>query len=197
MKLSDIDRTYILGINAVMDFRVPQPDWLPNREWRLNDLDSDPVWGCRLAHHDVIQDAVNKGYETILIVEDDCLWESQRVVEHFLANVVSPRQIGSQWDLLWLGGLPTDNTQHWVYNNNWIAVTELDRTHSIVVREHVFGDLLTAFANPDLKRTPDVYHHALNAPPRPFGLTLAPRLFLTGQAAGWSHVNKRERPERW
>lgn len=61
---------------------------------------SGPAWGCYMSHLTIIRDAIERGYERILVLEDDAV-----LVEDFRERVWEfLSQLPWFWDLFYLGG---------------------------------------------------------------------------------------------
>lgn len=65
---------------------------------------------CTLSHLAIYQDALNKGFNKILILEDD-------VIPHSNLNFINQLNLPKEYDLLYFGFIPlTDDCTYWNYN---------------------------------------------------------------------------------
>jgi hypothetical protein len=58
--------------------------------------------GCTVSHITICKDALARGYEYVMIFEDDC--ELKRSLEEMRAQLSAFRNLGLPWDLFLLGG---------------------------------------------------------------------------------------------
>ena len=85
--------------------------------------------GCAISHLSMYKDAIEKGYEKILIIEDDC-----RVNRNIEFNFCHS-DIPDKYDLLYFGFIPlSDDCSRWDYN-----VFELRSDTSLVKAKNFWG----------------------------------------------------------
>lgn len=75
-----------------------------------NDFCTDGIKGCALSHHTIWETAIQHGYETVLVLEDDAYIppDLNEKLRHLLAR------IPADWDLLYLGCRFYCNDEHLV-----------------------------------------------------------------------------------
>jgi len=110
---------------AVDGHNVPAPGW-----WRAG----GGAWGCHQSHVRILQQAIQGGAESVLILEDDAVLPQRfpEVVEEFLTKVPG------DWDGIMLGGQhlrPPD-----IVDNGIVKVRNGNRTHAHALRGNYIKD---------------------------------------------------------
>lgn len=71
---------------------------------------------CALSHLSIYQNALDRGFNRILIIEDDILIRFD--VEEYFNNIINQLQSIPDWDLLYLAWIPLNEDQSlWTYGN--------------------------------------------------------------------------------
>jgi GR25 family glycosyltransferase involved in LPS biosynthesis len=110
--------------------------------------------GCALSHYNVIKDANDKKYESILVLEDDVIF-SDNLQEQFNDMI---QYIPSNWDMIYFGG----NHNHATLNmiNTYVAKIENTyTTHAYAIRSSVYQSVIDLF--PKLEFEVDVMYASL------------------------------------
>jgi len=110
---------------AVDGHNVPAPGW-----WRAG----GGAWGCHQSHVRILQQVIQDGAESVLILEDDAVLPQRfpEVIEEFLAKVPG------DWDGIMLGGQhlrPPD-----IVDNGVVKVRNGNRTHAHALRGNYIKD---------------------------------------------------------
>lgn len=111
--------TPVERISAVDAHKVPAPSW-----W----LAGAGAWGCHQSHVRILQQAIQDGVQSLLILEDDAVLPQRfsSIVETFLRNVPG------DWDAIMLGGQhlrPPD-----IIESGVVSVRNGNRTHAHALR---------------------------------------------------------------
>lgn len=140
------------------------------------------AWGCRRAHLDVLQDAWERGVETLAVFEDDATFVPgfARQFEDFVEG------IPPIWSMVMLGGQHISEPLMW---RGWARCRETRRTHAYIIRIKAMPLLIRTWrstnrhidhALPEFQRQVQVY---------------APSSWLVGQRAGVSDISGVVSPE--
>lgn len=99
---------------SATDGNVIKPIW--KSFCNENSYFSNPNYlACAISHLSIYEDALTRGYEKILVVEDDN--RIHRTANKIFSLSVPNNFSESSWDLLYLGFIPlTDDRVHWNYN---------------------------------------------------------------------------------
>lgn len=100
------------------------------------------AFGCLLSHRAIIQDAINKKYKKILILEDDIM-----IYENFnkRLNEILPI-ISERWKLLYLGA----SQHYWIninYRKNYYFANGTDSTFAYGIHSSIFNEILKVTKN--------------------------------------------------
>jgi glycosyl transferase family 25 len=97
------------------------------------------TWACMRSHLAVIAHAKALGWPEVLILEDDCEFESYAPT--VLTRVYSqlPR---TDWDMLYLGGTVKKNGWGRKITSNLRSVTKVRLAHAYVVKASIYGQIL-------------------------------------------------------
>ncbi len=92
--------------------------------------------GCFMSHLQIIEDAKNKNYTSILIFEDDV-----DLIQDFTSTFSSyVKQINFEWDFLYLGGNHVQNP--FLISKNILRVVETRSTHAYAIHQRAFNKIL-------------------------------------------------------
>ena len=172
--------------SAVDGKRVSPPEW-----WKQG----GGAWGCYRSHLALIEQALNKGQESILLFEDDavfCDGFSQKATEFLDA-------VPDDWGMIYFGG------QHLFVNQNPpLRVNDLvfrpynlNRTHAFALRGPTMRKVYQHLCTQDWKTGNHIDHHLGRFHQRRQDPIYCPREWLVGQADGQSNISGRVTPERF
>lgn len=102
-------------------------------------VDEDPRKGCLESHFYCIRDAIDNGYENILIFEDDVCFVNDD--NEYLAEAVTYIAHDPRWDLFYLGGnvmYPAKFVHKHVFKSRFFS------THAYIVNRRAFKKILHA-----------------------------------------------------
>jgi hypothetical protein len=102
-------------------------------------VDKDPRVGCRASHLRCVTDAMENGFENILVLEDDVLFVPENKPDFvrlcdFLCN-------DNRWELLYLGGVPMFPAR---FVNRQVFRSRFFSTHAYVANARAFARILQA-----------------------------------------------------
>jgi hypothetical protein len=172
--------------SAVAGKRVPHPPY-----WKAG----GGAWGCYRSHLRLIEQCLQDGVESVLLLEDDALFPAD-----FTARTLDwLRHVPADWEMLYLGGqhlfarahpplkLGPDLYQPWNVN----------RTHAWALRgpglRVVYQHLLTR----DWHAGHHIDHHLGRLHMRRDRKIYCPPAWLIGQAGGKSNISGRSPPDRY
>ncbi|MDZ7842415.1 MAG: sulfotransferase domain-containing protein [Gammaproteobacteria bacterium] len=101
---------------------------------------SKPALGCCFSHIKCVELAIERGLESILIFEDDVLFDFSLPPE-ILERAVSELTVRSDWELFYLGGRRVSRGKK-VANN--LYATRLFSSHAYAINARAFRKILTA-----------------------------------------------------
>lgn len=94
------------------------------------------AYGCLLSHLQVIKDARQLGVSSVLIFEDDVVFQAD-FQKRFIASVM---QLPSDWDMLFFGALHKDEPIK--VSKNIVRITKANSTYAYALRDTVFDDFI-------------------------------------------------------
>ncbi len=175
-------------VAAIDGNQVPAPDW-----WRP----TAGAWGCYRTHHRLIEQALNEGLESILILEDDALFGSKFAgdVKRFLGRVPD------DWGMLYFGGqhLKADRVPPRSINEEVCVPHNVNRTHAYALRGSTMEAVYRHLSSDRWQQGHHVDHHLgrfLERHDERFPV-YCPRHWLVGQAGGESNITRRDFPDRF
>ncbi len=153
---------------------------VPERFSHLRPVD----YACTLSHLTAVKRAFDAGHQSVLIFEDDCLFDPA-IEEKFPEYM---RQVPEDWDMLFLGGYHFE-TPLPVSFNVVRALTTLT-THAYAVRQSIYSDFIELNENPPaiVDRNNTILQKKFNC------YCCEPN--LVGQLAGYSDLMGKEMPEK-
>ena len=116
----------------------------------------DGVAGGTSTQITIIKEAIHKGYESILILEDDC-----EFIDRF--NVVFKernKEVPSYWDMLYLGGLySTNGVKPLEVSKHVVKSFDMMSTHAYALHNRIFSKAIKIMTNdkPYLTNSADGY----------------------------------------
>lgn len=162
--------------NAIDGQSVPPPKW-----WRAG----TGAWGCHQSHVRILEQAIQDGVESLLILEDDAVLAQRfpEVIESFLEKVAD------DWDAIMIGGQhlrPPD-----IVDKGVLRVRNGNRTHAHALRGNYIKDAYRHLCDyPEHARHPRQHvDHRLGQLHESGKYNIyAPDPWLIGQANGHSDV---------
>jgi GR25 family glycosyltransferase involved in LPS biosynthesis len=118
--------------------------------------DGNPVRGCRTSHIAMLEQARERGYKAILILEDDCILNA--------TLDAIPQQMPDEWSMLYLGGTVTGCHSHekdfpsskednadtgYPKGRNWVRLRGCLTTHAYIVHEQMYEFLINSLKHTD------------------------------------------------
>lgn len=169
---------------AILGDELPAPGW-----WNSG----NGAWGCQQSHVRILQDAHFKGYEKILVFEDDAVLarNAEVVIAEFLES------LPEDWGQVYLGG---QHQQAPSVVGGVLKGHSINRTHCYGVhRKHLPRVLQHIQHAPDYISRHDwhVDHQMELGHINDFWPVFAPNWWPVGQGAVESDVAGKEQPERW
>lgn len=172
-------------INAIDGKNVPHPSW-----WGAG----GGGWGCFRSHLRLIEECLNEGVESVLLLEDDALFPldfTDRVTE-FLAAVPD------DWGMLYLGG------QHLRVNARPPRVVvpgvyqpyNVNRTHAFALRGDTMRAVYKHLTQADWNKGDHIDHHLGRFHQQRNHPIYCPGKWLVGQAEGKSNISGKTPDDR-
>ena len=93
---------------------------------------------------DIIKDAKKNKYNTILIIEDDCVFNNE--IKNF-NNLID--YIPEDWDMIYFGGNHSHTNNDLRINNKVIKITNSFAIHCVAIKSTVFDEILEILNNYD------------------------------------------------
>lgn len=168
--------------SAVDGKACPAPDW-----WKQG----GGAWGCHRSHLRLIEDALNRGVDSILLLEDDALFPEDFAakVGEFLSHV--PKD----WGMVYLGGQhlfvnthPPKKINPWVYQPY-----NVNRTHAFALRGDTMRKVYRHLNKIDWNPGHHIDHHLGRFHQQRSAPVYVPKEWLVGQAGGYSNIAGREK----
>jgi len=174
-------------VEAIEGKKVGAPDW-----WKQG----APAWGCYRSHLRIIEECLNDGTESVLLLEDDaiCCDNFAERVQPFIEN------LPDDWEMLYLGGQHLHSRRHppLRVNDHVVRPYNVNRTHAWALRGNglrkVYRHLLWI---QDWKKGHHVDHHLGRITQRRKMPCYAPTEFLIGQNNEQSTINFKKPPIRF
>jgi len=176
----------VARVSAVDGKRVPVPDW-----WTAG----PGAWGCYRTHLRIIENCINGGVESVLILEDDALFcpDFTRRVKDFL------RRVPKDWGMLYLGG------QHLFINKSppkeivpgVFQPYNVNRTHAFALRGKMLRVVYKHLLRKDWMQGQHIDHHLGRLHQRREHPIYCPGEWLVGQAEGQSNISGRNPGDRF
>ena len=112
------DKAYCINLNYRKDRYKTCVDQFRKRKMKVKMVkvfpNPDPQKGCIESHLNIINEAINDGFKSILIMEDDV------DIKINITNLPSPP---SNWDMLYLGGTVRTVKEYEITGKDWVRVT--------------------------------------------------------------------------
>lgn len=172
---------------AIDGRNVPVPDW-----WKQG----GGAWGCYRSHLKLIENALNTGLHSILLLEDDatfCEGFAEKATDFINA-------LPEDWGLIYLGGqhLFINRMPPLKINNLVYRPFNVNRTHAFAIRgEAMMRKVYKHLNRQDWEKNNHIDHHLGRLHQRRTDPIYTPHEWLIGQASGKSNISGREAPERF
>ncbi len=176
----------IKRVSAIDGKMIPTPDW-----WSQG----GGAWGCYRTHLNLIENALNTGKNSILLMEDDATFckDFTQKASAFL------EALPDDWGLVYLGG------QHlFVHKNPPLKINDLvyrpynvNRTHAFAIRGKMLKKIYRHLLRQDWQKGNHIDHHLGRLHQQRKDPIYTPAEWLVGQAEGKSNISGREAPERF
>lgn len=141
----------------------------------------NPATGCHLSHAECYLDAINSGYDRILIMEDDIEFFPNAYQNLEMALIELP----ADWDMFYLGA-NLDNYKAYEISEHVCKLTGAYATHAYAVKRPLFQELFEINSNMSIAHN-DVYY-AENIHPN-YNCYMAMPL-IAGQRDSYSDIQK-------
>ena len=153
---------------------------VPERLSHLRPVD----YACTLSHLTAVKKAFDTGNPSVLIFEDDCLFDpafEEKFPEYM-------RQVPEDWDMLFLGGYHFETPLPVSFNV--VRALATLTTHAYAVRQSIYSDFIELNENPPaiVDRNNTILQKKFNC------YCCEPN--LVGQLAGYSDLMGKEMPEK-
>lgn len=171
-------------IEAIDGSQLPAPAY-----WKQG----NGAWGCLMSHIRTLQEAWQKNFSKVLILEDDAIFDSNAAA--WLADFFEC--IPDDWGQIYLGGM---HQKEPVWKKNYYEAKSVNRTHAYAVQRAVIPRLLQHVSHaPDyMNNTYRHIDHQLElAHQRGDWKAYAPRWWVFGQGENKSDINGCSHPDKW
>lgn len=121
------------GIHSVRRFPALDGD---NMTLPANWVHTPGAYGCLLSHLQVVREARRLGVPSVLIFEDDVVFDDQ-LEQKFSAGI---EQLPPDWDMLFFGALHKDEPIQ--VSNNIARITQANSTYACALKATVFDDFI-------------------------------------------------------
>jgi len=151
-----------------------------------------PAWGCYSSHLRIIEDCLNRGIKSVLLMEDDaiCCEDFRAQVLDFLAHVPA------NWQMIYLGGQnlrvdrhPPKKINDWVYQP-W----NVNRTHAFAIQGDMLRIVYKHLLRRDWLKGNHIDHHLGRLHQRREHRIYIPGKWLIGQAESYSNIKGKKKP---
>jgi hypothetical protein len=181
-------------------FRAIDGKICPASSWWVSGNSS---WGCMMSHFRVVQDALMDGIETLLVLEDDCVWQegADRLVAEFL------EQVPDDWGQIYFGGQHRNGVKPTCIPGKpavWVP-NSVHRTHAYAIHrramvkflQHIIyaPDYINAKIKNGIARHVD--HQLEQAHQRGDWKVYCPSWWLAGQSENLSLISGKKLGEQW
>ena len=122
---------------------------------RVSAVEATPgIKGCTLSHYNIIKQAKENKYKSILIFEDDVEFIRVGEFEATINNALLQLQnLGIDYDMFYLGG-NVKGTQNKKVSNNLVKLNNVKTTHAYIVTEKMYNTILNIFDSRGIHKSP-------------------------------------------
>lgn len=171
----------ITVIPAVSGDQCPPPAW-----WNAG----NGAWGCMLSHHRVVCDAIGDNLESVLILEDDAIFDPKASID----------TLPETWGQIYLGGQHLRKPEVCFRRERWLVCSNVNRTHAYALHRSAMAKFAAHIMHAPDYIARGAWHidHQLGvAHERGDWPVFAPRWWVAGQAEGSSNVSGATNPAQW
>tara|TARA_R110000803_G_scaffold3285_4_gene11197 strand:- start:3696 stop:5162 length:1467 start_codon:yes stop_codon:yes gene_type:complete len=180
-----IDVNYVTALDGK---KIGSPDWFKA---------GGGAWGCFRGHLRLIEDCLNEGVESVLLLEDDAVF-SDTFAEDVTAFL---EQVPKDWGMLYLGG------QHLYTSNHPPKVVEdtdglvyqpynINRTHAFALNRSMMKKVYHHLCQITWRSGDHIDHHLGRLHQRREDPIYCPSKWLVAQAEGVSNISGKDREEQ-
>lgn len=173
--------------SAIDARKIATPDW-----WSQG----RPAWGCYRSHLNLIENALNTGKESILLLEDDATF-----VDGFSAKAKAYIEaLPSDWGMAYFGGQHLFVGKHPPLEVNPLVYRpyNINRTHAFAIRgAEMLKKVYQHLQKSDWHKGNHIDHHLGRLHQKRQDPIYAPHEWLIGQAEGQSNISGKVAPERF
>jgi hypothetical protein len=153
------------------------------------------AWGCYRSHLRIIEQCLNEGVQSVLLLEDDALFPPD-----FAARVLAwLRHVPANWQMLYLGGQHLFPGQHPPLKlaPQLFQPYNVNRTHAFALQGDMLRIVYHHLLRTDWHRANHIDHHLGRLHQQRKHRIYCPPEWLVGQASGKSNISGREPPDRF
>jgi|TARA_R110001606_G_scaffold343773_1_gene492361 GR25 family glycosyltransferase involved in LPS biosynthesis len=128
---------------------------LKDKVERVSAVEASPgIKGCTFSHYNIIKQAKENKYKSILIFEDDVEFIRVDEFEATISNALLQLQnLGIDYDMFYLGG-NVKGTQNKKVSNNLVELNNVKTTHAYIVTEKMYDIILNIFDSRGIHESP-------------------------------------------
>jgi hypothetical protein len=171
---------------AIDGKKAKHPDW-----WKAG----PGAWGCYRSHLRILEDCLNNGIPSVLLLEDDALFlpDFRRKVERFF------KFLPEDWEMIYLGGqhLMIDKHPPLKINKAVFQPFNVNRTHAFGIRGDMIRVVYKHLLRNDWVNAQHIDHHLGRLHQGRDHRIYCPWEWLVGQAEGQSNISGRNPPDRF
>lgn len=153
------------------------------------------AWGCYKSHVHLIETALNKGFNSILLLEDDATFS-----DDFTVRVTEfVESLPDDWGMIYFGGqhLYVNSKPPKRINKNVYQPYNINRTHAFALRGNMMRKVYKHVSSITWKKSHHIDHHLGLLHQKRKDPIYCPASWLVGQAEGKSNISNRENPEKF
>jgi len=189
VRLGLSDKTEI--VRGMPGNEMGKPGWWPNGRG---------AWGCYLSHLALLMRMKQEGWETLLLLEEDVVFQEDTAT--LLPEVMA--SLPSDWTQLYLGGQHRVPPHRLPGTPALVRGSSIHRTHAYAVHRkglnHLIAHLMELPAFQQAKKGGTklhIDHHYEMAHRANRWKVYAPSFWLAGQGAGWSEIRAKQVTAAW
>lgn len=108
-----------------------------------NDIVNKGQWGCLYSHINILKDAIENNYKSILILEDDIILT--RDIEIKISNLHNFIEEQPNWNIIYLGA-SQHNWDNISFGHNYYYANNTTGTFAYIINKNIFKDLFNYYA---------------------------------------------------